>query len=91
MIEYLSVGLTGARLKGSDCEHASISTHTIHSSNLEKVEKRLSQLSLRTSPAEVADCIKQFQIKLDPFSLQDQMSNIEKYFARPERGQCHSL
>jgi len=80
----LFLGLTGERMKGGNCQHANIATHTVSSSSLESVEKTLSNLPQDVTKEEIDEAIKTYQIPIDQFSLEDQLENIEKYFASPE-------
>lgn len=80
----LFLGLTGERMKGGNCQHANISTHTVNSASLPDLEKSLSGLPQNVSSDEVCSIIDNYQIPLEPFSLSEQSENIEKYFATPE-------
>lgn len=80
----LFLGLTGERLKGGACEHANISTHTVHSSSLPSLEAALCKLPSNIQKEEISEEIAKFQIELPEFSLQSQLADIEKYFGAPE-------
>ncbi|CAG5105872.1 Oidioi.mRNA.OKI2018_I69.chr1.g2529.t1.cds [Oikopleura dioica] len=80
----LFLGLTGQRLKGADCQHGHVSTHTISSDKLEQIEKYLISLPQNLVAEEISEAIQKFQVPIGDFSLASQLDNIAKYFDDPK-------
>jgi len=79
----LFLGLTGQRLKGADCQHGHVSTHTISSDKLADIEKFLVDLPENLCADEISEAIQRFQTQIGEFSLAGQIDNIAKYFENP--------
>eukprot|EP01060_Flectonema_neradi_P005098 TRINITY_DN1338_c0_g1_i1.p1 TRINITY_DN1338_c0_g1~~TRINITY_DN1338_c0_g1_i1.p1 ORF type:complete len:372 (+),score=72.57 TRINITY_DN1338_c0_g1_i1:46-1161(+) len=73
------LALTGHRLKGADCLHATIGTHYVKSANIQALQNEL----LATVPSKADEVLKEFSESLDElpaFSLQDSLDRISRTF-----------
>ena len=73
------LALTGHRLKGPDCLHATVGTHYVKSDNISSLQNEL----LASTPSKADDVLKEFSESLEDlpvFSLQGSLDRISRTF-----------